>query len=215
MHTSQTLDYENSSKGTINRVKRKISDVFYSHRGRHWVHEAKIKPKLQIAEGFSLVEIGVGAGHHLGSYRSLNYVGFDIDEQLLWYAKRNAEFQKINPQNIRKTTNGMIPVGSQSIDGLFAVASLHEIEDLEAELKEIDRVMKPNGRVVIVERMCAINESPEHISRLKELPFLLPAWFARRSYAAQDERFMASYFGEYPNANPLFRFYLLVAQKPL
>ena len=214
-HASERLDYEDSGKWYTDKVERRINDVFSSHKGRHWVHETKIKPRLEIAEGNLLVEIGVGLGNHLGSYRGLNYLGYDVNERLLTYARRAAEFHKIDPKNIRRTTDGAIPVQTQSIDGLFAVATLHEVEDLEAELIEIDRVMKPSGRVVIVERMCAINEPQEHITRLKETPAFLPGWFARRDYATQENRFMASYFGEYPNASPLFRFYLLAAQKPL
>ena len=215
MQALERLDFETAGRRVLDDIDQRIRDVFYNHRGLNWMHEAKVKPRLELAEGDAIAEIGIGAGTHIGSYAGLNYTGFDVDERLLVYARQKAEIWKINSANIRKTADGKIPLQDESIDKMFAVATMHEVLDLEAELSEIDRVLKHGGIVVIVERLCAIGESPAHIAKLKQIPFFLPEWFGRRGHQTSEEIFRASYCGECQNSNPSFNFYLLAPQKPL
>jgi len=88
------------------------------------------------------------------------------------------------------------------------------VDDIEAELREMDRVVHNNGQILIVERMCAISETPRAIKNLKLEPELLSGWFDREGYDVEKTQFKATYWGESLTEQPQFNFYLVSAYKP-
>lgn len=214
------LDYEGSTEQELETVAQNLHEYTsrFLRTGRLFeLHENKVKPRLRVTRNSMLVEVGVGQGRHLGSYADLNYFGLEIDPEMLnRYAIPAAMHFGISLERLIKNQKGEIPTQNETIDKLFYVCSLHEADDLERELTEMKRAIKRDGRTVLVERMCAIEESPEHIRNLKDFPNIVPTWFSRNGFNVGEEDFKATYFGEYltaPKGYPTFTFHLISAAR--
>lgn len=210
------LDYEDASDEEKNRVHQRFHDfgVRFTNSGKKFeLHEKLLKPELELFNGVRIAELGVGEGYHLESYTGLDYTGFDTNFNMLLIAYENAQRFGMPLLNLRHILAGNIPLKDKSIDRLFSICMLHEAGDLERELSEMDRVVVQNGRIVIVERMCVIEESPEAIQRLKDENQFLPEWFFRNKYEITEKRFRATYWGELLEGELLFNFYLVSARQ--
>jgi len=213
---SMLLDYEDASEEEKDRVHQRFHDfgIRFTNSGKKFeLHEKIIKPELELFNGAKIVESGVGEGYHLESYMDLDYRGFDTNFDMLSISRKNARRLGMPSLNLQFMIAGNLPLEDKSIDRLFSICTLHETKDIEKELSEMDRVINQNGKIVIVERMCVIEESAEAIQRLKDENQFLPEWFSRNRYRANEKRFQATYLGELLEGEPLFNFYLISAKR--
>ncbi|MBS3075698.1 methyltransferase domain-containing protein [Candidatus Pacearchaeota archaeon] len=210
------LDYEDASDEEKDRVHQRFHDfgVRFTNSGRRFeLHEKLLKPELELFDGVRIAELGVGEGYHLGSYRDLDYRGFDTNYDMLLTAYKNAQRFGMPLLNLEHMLTGNIPLQDKSIDRLFSVCMLHEAEDTERELSEMHRVVVQNGKIVVVERMCVIEESARAIQRLKDENQFLPEWFSRNGYEINERRFRATYWGESLDNDLMFNFYLVSGKR--
>lgn len=182
--------------------------------GLYALHERVLKPILGIDPTEGLLEVGVGSGNHLNSYRGYRYWGIDVDLEKVRIARRMAEECAISPLQIVQNAPGDVPFDEHTFERVMAVCTLHEVEDIPRMLSEIDRVLKPSGRVGIIERMTAHGESAEAQERLRQMPAVLRTWFGSHNYTFRENACHASYYGECLRAAPLFPFYVFNAVKP-
>lgn len=192
---------------------RSFKREFDREEGMYELHEKVLKPALDIRVGLSVGEIGVGGGEHLASYSGLDYYGCDIDPQEVLDSKENAEKYGISSDRIRLRDSKGIPFPEHGIDRLFSVCVLHEAEDMEAELAEMERVLNRNGRLAIVERMCALGEKSREIENLKREPELVGRWLGERGYACEERRFECTVWGESLTSYPKFPYWMILAHK--
>ncbi len=108
---------------------------------------SKILEFLQPAEGEDLLDVGCGSGNYTLSLavKGINIVGIDPSVVMLNKAREK-------DPNIRWLVGKAekIPLGSNEIDATICTMTLHHWTDLNSGLEEIYRVMKPNGRLVIL-----------------------------------------------------------------
>ena len=99
-----------------------------------------------------VLEIGVGSGLNLPLYVSgVNVViGLDLSERLLSMAKRRVVKASV-PVNLLLGSATAIPLGNESIDALVMTWTLCSIPDPLAALREMRRVLKPDGALHFVE----------------------------------------------------------------
>jgi ubiquinone/menaquinone biosynthesis C-methylase UbiE len=105
--------------------------------------------------GERVLEIGPGTGYysipvaeHLpGGTLSV----FDIQQEMLDHVKREADKRGIT--NIEPTLGDAqaLPYGDDSFDAAYLVTVLGEIPDQDAALRELSRVIRPGGRLVVGE----------------------------------------------------------------
>jgi SAM-dependent methyltransferase len=130
---------------------------------RFWVeapHPLITRPRLREAlapaPGERLLEIGPGTG-----YYALHVAGwvepggqldvFDLQQEMLDHTMNGAGERGIaNIVPIRGDARAL-PYDSDTFDGAYLVTVLGEIPDQEAALRELARVVKPGGRVVVGE----------------------------------------------------------------
>lgn len=219
MHNSvykMILDYENSSPQQIEKVETAFFTrgyEFCSSGKKYELHELVLKPEIGRLEGLRILEIGVEDGFHLGSYASLDYYGTDIDSSCLREARDRAQVHGLPSSRIVCRNDAHIPFGDNSMDCLFSVCTLHEVRDIQGELAEMDRVAKEHGKIIIVERMCAIGESPLAQANLKQEPNLVNQFFVRRGYIVRERAFKATYWGESLTEYPQFNFWMISAER--
>ncbi len=125
--------------------------------------------------GKRVLDVGCGKGRFarvLGErYPGASIVAFDLAEAMLRYV----------PSGIHACAGSMtsLPFETESFDCAYATESLEHAVDIEAAIAEICRVVRPGGRIVIIDK------NKEQWGRLKTP--LWEKWFERK----QLERLLA------------------------
>jgi len=120
-----------------------------------------VKKEGKIAKESKVVEIGVGTGKYLSRIvkdTGCKGIGIDISSEMLSIAEQK------NLHNITyiQADAAMMPLESNYCDIVYAVNSIHQVQDIDALFREVFRVLKIGGRFLVT--------TPD-ISRLNE--FLL------------------------------------------
>lgn len=103
----------------------------------------------------TVLDFGSGIGSNSCMCNPENYLGIDPDAKRVAYAKR------LYPGfNFTLFEGNRLPVANDSVDYILIVAVLHHIppEQLPGYLDEFRRVLKPYGRIVVMEP-CLFNNS--------------------------------------------------------
>jgi ubiquinone/menaquinone biosynthesis C-methylase UbiE len=132
---------------------------------RFWVqapHPLITRPRLREAlapaVGERILEVGPGTGYYalpvaewLGPDGTLEI--FDLQQEMLDHTARRA--REVGLANVVPTRGDAqaLPYGDGAFDGAYLVTVLGEIPDQEAALRELGRVVRPGGRVVVGELM--------------------------------------------------------------
>lgn len=120
--------------------------------------------------GESLLEIGPGVGQHaLVVAERLLPDGtldvLDVQQVMLDHVARRARRRGL--ANIRplRADARRLPYPDASFDGAFLITALGEISDLDEALRELRRVLRPNGRLVVGEFL--LNPHGVRLGKLK------------------------------------------------
>ncbi|HEB91343.1 MAG TPA: metalloregulator ArsR/SmtB family transcription factor [Deltaproteobacteria bacterium] len=111
-----------------------------------------------VPPGLRVADIGTGTGilalelAHLG----LDVIGIDRSEAMLETARRKwRQAEDGNPGRVefRRGDAHDLPLERESVDAVFAHMVLHSLEDPERAIHEMARIVRPGGRVVLVDFM--------------------------------------------------------------
>ncbi|GBD85910.1 demethylmenaquinone methyltransferase [bacterium BMS3Abin02] len=107
---------------------------------------------LSRARGTTL-EVGVGTGKNLEHYpQGVQLVGIDISEGMLKRARRRAE--RISaPIEFHLADIQQAPFADESFDTVVATTVFCSVADPVAGLREVARVVKPGGKVLLLEHV--------------------------------------------------------------
>lgn len=104
------------------------------------------------AVGGKILEIGIGTGLNLPEYPSWvkKITTVDRNPGMNFYAQKRAKssHKKIEHQTI---TAEKLPMADQTFDTVVSTWTLCSIPNLDKALKEIYRVLKPNGKFIFIE----------------------------------------------------------------
>ena len=109
--------------------------------------------KLAINPNDIVVDFGCGPGYYTIELakKAKRVVAVDLSSEMLKKAQNKAE--KAGVKNIKflqsKGTN--IQLEDSSVDMVLLVTVYHEVGESEAVLKEFNRILKPEGKLIIVE----------------------------------------------------------------
>jgi len=101
---------------------------------------------LNAQEGKKYLDIGCGTGNYTIALnqKGVDLIGIDPSEKMLAIAKNKSE--KVNWLK-GKAEN--VPITSESIDGIIGSLTIHHWTSLEMGFKELNRVLKKKGQVII------------------------------------------------------------------
>ena len=98
-----------------------------------------------------VADVGTGTGFVAAGLasRAAHVVGFDASPDMLAVARRNlAQFDNVE---FREAAGDQLPASGETFDGVFANMYLHHAPDPLATIKEMARVLKPDGVLCITD----------------------------------------------------------------
>ena len=154
----------------LNKIGKELSTI--TLEDLHPVDEFHIrgtvatKELIQLSEFTSdmhILDVGCGVG---GSARSLSHetgccvTGVDLSHEYIDAAQRLTHLLDMQERVKFHAASALdLPFEDNSFDGVWSIQMSMNVEDKLSWLKELHRVVKPNGRVVLYE-VCANRNSP-------------------------------------------------------
>jgi len=120
---------------------------------------AELNPKNTLiragfGEGMILCDLGAGTGifSFLATQISNNDIyALELSDGMIDILKSRAIERKIDNLKILKVNSPILPLGNSICDMAIMVTVFHEIEDKNSILNEIKRILKDNGKLMIIE----------------------------------------------------------------
>jgi len=132
------------------------SQRFWVEAPHPFITRERLREILAPVGGERLLEIGPGTGYYtLAVAQWLSPVGrldvIDVQQEMLDHTVRRAREEGFG--NITPTQGDAreLPFGDDTFDGAYLVTVLGEIPDQDAALRELARVVRPGGRIVVGE----------------------------------------------------------------
>ncbi len=143
-----------------------FSEDFLSPGGREEV--AKIVEDIDF-EGKEVLDIGVGIGGPacalVEDHGAARVTGIDVEELILHKAAGLVSSRGLQDRIILKQVDpGPLPFGNESFDAVFSKDSIIHIPDKDVLFKEVFRVLRPGGWVVMSDWYCSEEPFTEEMS---------------------------------------------------
>jgi ubiquinone/menaquinone biosynthesis C-methylase UbiE len=129
---------------------------FWVEAPHPWITRARLRQILDPEPGERVLEIGPGTGYY--TLDLADWIGadevveiFDIQQQMLDHTIRRARERGLWNVNPTQGDAQDLPYESDSFDAAIMVTVLGEIPDPDAALRQVARVLKPGGRLVVGE----------------------------------------------------------------
>jgi SAM-dependent methyltransferase len=129
---------------------------FWVEAPHPFITRERLRQVLRPEPGERLLEIGVGTGYY--SLDLAEWVGpdgtlelFDLQQKFLDHVMRAADRRGLTNLVPTQGDATALPFEDASVDAVILTAVLGEIPDTAAALREIRRVLKPDGRLVVGE----------------------------------------------------------------
>jgi SAM-dependent methyltransferase len=123
---------------------------------RPYVTLARLRRLLEPRPGERLLEVGPGIGHDavsvaeaVGPHGSLDVL--DAQQEMLERLMRRARERGVANITPTRGDAGRLPYPDATFDGAYLVTVLGEVADQAAALRELSRVLKPDGHLVVGE----------------------------------------------------------------
>ncbi|MCW4023162.1 MAG: methyltransferase domain-containing protein [Candidatus Bathyarchaeota archaeon] len=143
-----------------------------------------------------VADLGCGAGYFAIplSHRVSKVYGIDVQQEMLDYLAQKLQKQNITNIKLLLSKDGnQIPLESKSVTALLSVMTLHEFQDKNQMIKEIQRVLRPGGKVLIIDfkKEDAISGPPVSIRVSQQQAIEL---FAKENLSLIDSRDLKSHY---------------------
>jgi ubiquinone/menaquinone biosynthesis C-methylase UbiE len=128
-------------------------EVLESEERKTWQNPDEILGQLELKPDYVVADLGCGSGYFSVpiSRKVKKVYGIDVQQEMLDYLDQKVQKQKISNIETVLSHGNDIPLENESVDLLLTVNTLHEFRDKEKTAKEIQRVLKHNGKAVIVD----------------------------------------------------------------
>jgi ubiquinone/menaquinone biosynthesis C-methylase UbiE len=129
---------------------------FWVEAPHPFITRERLLQALALAPGETVLEVGPGTGYYtLPVARALQPGGTlhiaDVQPEMLEHATGKAREAGIDNVEPREADARSLPYAAASFDAAYLVAVLGEVPDQDAALRELRRVLRPGGRLVVGE----------------------------------------------------------------
>jgi arsenite methyltransferase len=162
---------------TYSDVSTKPEEDFIFPTGRPWAEDLGYPPELanvpeasvesfagvanhfvlgRIEEGATVLDLGCGAGTDLLIAAQMvgpsgRAIGIDMTASMLERARRSAEEMGFENVELHEGLIESLPLEDETVDVVISNGVIDLVPDKDAVLDEIDRVLKPGGRLQIAD----------------------------------------------------------------
>jgi ubiquinone/menaquinone biosynthesis C-methylase UbiE len=173
---------EGASRPAPARVYDRIARIYdLIEAPMNWMGGTARRERVLSGAGGKVLEVGIGTGLNLEHYPAgVDLVGIDISEGMLARARRRAE-RLDTPVSLERADVEALPFADATFDTVAATCVFCSVADPVRGLREVRRVVKPDGRVLLLEHV-----RPEH--RLLGRVFDLLAPITRRLLGPEINR---------------------------
>jgi ubiquinone/menaquinone biosynthesis C-methylase UbiE len=128
-------------------------DILDAENRKVWQNPDEILDTVDLNYDYVAADLGCGSGFLTIplSSRIRKVYGIDIQKEMLEYLEQKIEKQKIENITPLLSEQNEIPLENGTLDLLITANTLHEFSDKEKMITEIRRVLKQDGKVVIVD----------------------------------------------------------------
>jgi ubiquinone/menaquinone biosynthesis C-methylase UbiE len=132
------------------------SQRFWVEAPHPFITRDRLLEALAPRPGETVLEVGPGTGYYtLTVARALSPGGMlhvvDLQEEMLQHTTGRAREAGIDNIQPRQADARQLPYDDETFDAAFLVATLGEIPEQDVALRELHRVLRPGGRVVVGE----------------------------------------------------------------
>ena len=102
---------------------------------------------------WTVTDLGTGTGYLLPTLGShfRRVIGVDMSEPMIELARQNLAGGDFKHVELRHGPLEKLPIETGEVDLAVALLMLHHLANIEAGLREIHRILKPGGRLLLVE----------------------------------------------------------------
>ena len=124
-----------------------------------FITKARLREALALEPGERVLEVGPGTGYYALEVAGWLAKGtphgtldiFDLQQEMLDHTVRRAQERGVTNITPTRGDARALPYSDDTFDAAYLVAVLGEIPDQESALRELRRVLKPGGRLVVGE----------------------------------------------------------------
>jgi ubiquinone/menaquinone biosynthesis C-methylase UbiE len=115
-----------------------------------WIME-RIESEATKLQGRHLLEVGCGMGYDSLEFlkRGVRVTATDLTQSAVDLTKRHFELEEVQAEDVRTANALDLPFKEETFDAVWANGVLHATGDTELAIREVRRVLKPNGAALI------------------------------------------------------------------
>ncbi|MBT5186749.1 MAG: metalloregulator ArsR/SmtB family transcription factor [Kordiimonadaceae bacterium] len=160
----QILQHDQERLTEVKKKRDKKASQYFQENAVNWdkirslyVPEKEVEDYLLDVTGTELIndflDVGTGTGRMLELYadRVKHGVGIDLSREMLAIARSQLEKKKIRHMQVRQGDMYDLALIDQSMDFVLFHQVLHFADDPLSAIKETSRILRQNGRVIIVD----------------------------------------------------------------
>jgi ubiquinone/menaquinone biosynthesis C-methylase UbiE len=134
----------------------RLKDQLLSEERQKLLQPAKLLRSLGLRAGEALADIGCGPGFftlpaaEIVGVRGLVYAA-DVQGDMLSAVRTRANEANLNNVQVIKSSDTQVPIPPASVDVVLLAFTLHEIDQRARFLHRVSRLLKPGGKLVVIE----------------------------------------------------------------
>jgi ArsR family transcriptional regulator len=183
-YSDQALQRDQERLIEVKHNRDKKAELYFKENAANWDQIRSLYVPEKQVEDFllkitadmkinDLLDVGTGTGRmlELFSQDTTSGVGIDLSRDMLAIARSHLEKKSINHMQVRQGDMYDLALSDQTMDLVIFHQVLHFADDPLAAIKETARILRTNGRVIIIDFLPHINEKLREVHAHRRLGF--------------------------------------------